>query len=186
MTETLDCPRRVTGLKGFLHSEEGERLAYLASQVPADQAIVEIGSYTGKSSCFLAYGAERGNGVTVHCVDLWDLGSQPNAHKYATATVLETFTARTAKLNVCPHKASSADAAAAWTGPAVGLLFIDGMHTYEGVMADIGAWLPHMAPDGLVTFHDYGDQFPGVIKAVDEWAGDREIRVYDRIAEVGL
>src|SRR5690554_3594375 len=63
-------------LDGLIWKSEGARLAHLASLVPADQAIVEIGSYKGKSTAFLAAGAKAGHRPTVHAVDLWDEGGQ--------------------------------------------------------------------------------------------------------------
>lgn len=48
-------------------------LRELAMGVPADQAIVEIGTYRGKSACYLADGAAAGNGAHVWTVDPHDL-----------------------------------------------------------------------------------------------------------------
>lgn len=54
------------------------------------------------------------------------------------------------------------------------LVFIDGDHSYEGVIADIDAWLPKIRKGGFISGHDfdntvkYGDLFKGVDKAVEE------------------
>ena len=52
------------------------------------------------------------------------------------------------------------------------LVFIDGDHTYEPVQRDLAAWWPKLKADQQSIFcgHDYSKQFPGVIRAVDEWA----------------
>lgn len=39
-------------------------------------------------------------------------------------------------------------------GRAVDVLFIDGDHTYEGVLADFEMYMPLVRPGGLVCFHD--------------------------------
>lgn len=173
-------------LDGLITRDEGERLAHLASLVPAGEAIVEIGAYTGQSSCYLARGAQEGHGAEVHSVDLWDLGGQKHSAKYAQASVLATFHRQTtaAGVAVVPHRCSSVDAASGWTGPKVGMLFVDGMHTYGGVMSDLHAWTPHLAADAWVVWHDYCDRFPGVIRAVDEWAGERDRLHHDRLLAV--
>ena len=50
------------------------------------------------------------------------------------------------------------------------MLFIDGLHTYEGVAGDINDWVPRVCPGGIVVFDDYFNQEPevGVRRAVDE------------------
>ena len=53
----------------------------------------------------------------------------------------------------------------------VDAVFIDGLHTYEGVKEDIGVWVPKLRkPGGLLIFNDYGNvEFPGVTRAADEF-----------------
>jgi MMP 1-O-methyltransferase len=174
---------------GMLRPDEGARLAWLAAQVPADQAIVEIGSFKGKSACYLSRGSAAGNGAHVFCVDLWDLGGQRQGKRwrYDAAATFETFKAQVAEHGVAalvtPIKGASADVAATWDRP-VGLLWVDGLHTYDGVRADIEAWTPHVAEGGWVAFHDYCDREPGVMKAVDEWTSGRVVTKVDRVVAV--
>jgi predicted O-methyltransferase YrrM len=48
-------------------------------------------------------------------------------------------------------------------------LFIDSTHEREGTIAEVRAWLPHLARDALIVLHDYGNPaFPGVAEAVAE------------------
>jgi len=55
-----------------------------------------------------------------------------------------------------------------------GLVFIDGDHSYEGVIDDINAWLPLVKDGGVLCGHDYGNiGGRGVKKAVDELLGDQ-------------
>src|SRR5947199_248547 len=58
----------------------------------------------------------------------------------------------------------------------LGLVYVDGLHTYEGVRRDIADWLPFVEPDGLVVFDDYANpDWPGVARAVDEVAERGEL-----------
>ena len=53
------------------------------------------------------------------------------------------------------------------------LVFIDGDHAYEPVRADLAAWWPKLETRySVICGHDYCDEYPGVKKAVDEWAHD--------------
>ncbi len=153
-------------LDGLLWSlEEGQRLAYMASRVPRHLAIIEIGSHKGKSTCFLAAGSRAGNGARVYAVDLWDLAD------FIKPSVLEDFRAQVngAGLEhlITPVRGDSLEVAARWKHRA-GLLFIDGCHEYEAVRADYRAWGHLVEPGGYVAFHDYHEQFPGVVRVVDE------------------
>ena len=51
-------------------TEEGRHLGWLASQVPDNGLIVEIGTLFGRSTSFLAVGAK--NSVRVYAVDCWE------------------------------------------------------------------------------------------------------------------
>lgn len=50
----------------------------------------------------------------------------------------------------------------------IDLVFIDADHSYNGVRADIDEWLTKVRPGGIICGHDYCDDFPGVIEAVNE------------------
>lgn len=52
--------------------------------------------------------------------------------------------------------------------PEVDFAYIDGDHEYAGVRNDLLKTLTRLQPEGLVIFDDYYDDFPGVIRLVDE------------------
>ena len=47
-------------------------------------------------------------------------------------------------------------------------VFIDGSHSYEYVMNDAQIALELVRPDGMILFHDYGETWPGVTRALNE------------------
>jgi predicted O-methyltransferase YrrM len=58
--------------------------------------------------------------------------------------------------------------------PPFDVIFIDGLHTYDGVVSDIKLAAQLIKPKGILIFNDYGssvfpDSFPGVTRAVDEF-----------------
>jgi len=57
------------------------------------------------------------------------------------------------------------------------LVYVDGDHTYEGCHRDIVAWYGIVKTGGIMVFDDYSDLFPGVIKAVDEFAARHGFQV---------
>jgi predicted O-methyltransferase YrrM len=63
----------------------------------------------------------------------------------------------------------------------VGLLFLDGSHTYEDTAAELAAWAPKMSPDGIICGHDHDPAQDaargwGVCRAVAEFAGTHMFR----------
>jgi hypothetical protein len=58
------------------------------------------------------------------------------------------------------------------------LVFIDAVHLYEDVLADIRAWLPKVAPNGVLAGDDYQPAFRGLIAAVNESFPAQALRVH--------
>lgn len=147
-------------------------LADFAAQVPADQEIVEIGVFHGRTALQMAWGARQGNGAHVTAIDPWDLPgndygppfTDPGTRRWAYHHVKSLGYAR----DITLVQAFSIDATMNYDGPPVGLLFIDGDHSKEGATRDIETWAPHLAPDARIAIDDYGHpDWPGVKEAVD-------------------
>lgn len=172
-----------------------QELRRLAALVPADQAIVEVGSFKGRSTAILALGASEGHGAQVHAYDPWENGTIPDGYEKAARTVPEyvlsetrqAFDEHLARVGVTDlvtaHQQPAVDGAKDYDGPKVGLLFHDGLHRLEDVRDDLKAWLPKMAATAIVVCHDIGDPNFAVLagaeaaftrtKALrDKWAWD--------------
>jgi cephalosporin hydroxylase len=150
--------------RGWLSAAEREALVALAAEVAARFApaptLVNIGVEYGASLHCLRAGAPGAQlvGVDLDCTRLV-------GHVDATRTHL-----------IAGDSAAAGRAWRAWAqerlgAPAVHLVFVDGGHTRDAVHADIVAWTPHLAPGGLLAFHDYSDlpMHAGVVAAVDAW-----------------
>lgn len=136
------------------HLTEPEKLLLyrLSRKVPRQATIVEIGSYLGASTCFLAAGAHK-KGGTVYAVDTWtNIGvSEEPRDTY------DEFLRNIAPLNdtITPLRGLSVEVAKEFREP-INLLFVDGAHSYDAVAADLRAWLPKLRDGGFVVLHDYG------------------------------
>lgn len=161
----------VKGVEGWLTDKEGETLYRLAQNCRGEGVIVEIGSYKGKSTIWLAAGSKDGRGIPVYAVDhhqgspehyLW-YGHKPirtfeEFQKNIKAAGLENI--------VIPIVKTSAEAAKDLNQP-VALIFIDGSHDYESVKLDFDCWFPKLIDGGLIVFHD--TSFPFL------WLGPRKV-----------
>ena len=159
-----------------------ERVAlYLAAlRLPGDACVVEIGSWVGVGTCYLACGLRAGRGGRVYAVDTYG-GTTLDANSQAAwaasvaklgGSTLPLFRKHVAAFGledlVVPIEADSVRAAAQWTGEGIDLLYIDGDHFYQAVRSDFEAWWPRVKLGGVVMFHDYDDRHPGVKRLVDE------------------
>lgn len=154
------------------------RLSELAKEVPADEAIVEIGVYRGRTVSYLGYGARLGEGAAVYGIDPWDLQDQrTQSREQRRLRFADAGTRRIAEQTVQQQgmrgyvtliRGFSTQVAETWTGPKVGLLYVDGDHARDSVIADVSAWLPHLADGAVLAFDDYGTTHnPGVVEAVN-------------------
>jgi len=155
--------------KGFLPDDEAAALHH-AGLVAAEEGrgpLLEVGAYCGKSAVWLG-AAARAGGAVLFSVD-HHRGSEENQpgwewHDAALVDpetgLMDTLpwwrrTVVAAGLDdvVVAVVGESATVGGAWGRP-LGLLFIDGGHADEMVKADEQAWVPHVAPGGLLAIHD--------------------------------
>jgi predicted O-methyltransferase YrrM len=164
-------------VEGFLDPLEGYALYRCAAEGPGIGAVVELGSYCGRSTAFLAAGSKAACREKVVAVDHF-LGSpehQPGKHFASPVlaregTTFQCFRANLERVHLLDHveaiNAPSAEAVLRWTAP-IRLLFIDAEHSYESVRHDFDGWTPFVVPGGLVLLHDVGDE-PGVTRVFQE------------------
>ena len=143
----------VAAVDGWFGPEEGRLLYQLAATADPSGCIVEIGSWQGRSTIWLAAGALAGRGASVVAID-------PHSGTYLRAegeTTEEALRANLARAGVAERVevvvATSEEAAASWSRP-ISLLWIDGDHEYESVIRDIELWEPHLLPGAAVALHD--------------------------------
>lgn len=140
-----DLRRTLAGVEGWLTEEDAETLYTLARNCTGRGAIVEIGSWKGKSTIALAMGSKAGCGIPVYAID------RPRGRIY------EDFERNIAHAGVedvvTPVNSSSEEAARDFDEP-IELLFLDANHTYEGVKRDWDLWVPKLVEGGVLAMHD--------------------------------
>ena len=152
---------------GFMPAPEGLALHDAAARYAARGPVLEVGTYCGKSTIYLA-AAARAAGQPVITVDHHH-GSEENqpGWEYHDASLVDPATGR---LDTLPHFRAtlaglgldgdviaivgrSADVARLWRAP-LGMLFIDGGHTEAAAQTDYEGWAPHVARGGALAIHD--------------------------------
>ena len=137
-----------------------------------NENIVEIGSFCGASTITLAEGSIRGNNKEVTAIDPHS-EMQVKQSRYEAVSIIYHDTKKIFEKNISKIKAynlikpiykKSQDVP--WKKP-IGLLFIDGEHTYDGVKRDFINFGKFVILQGYVIFHDYGTE-KGITKFIDE------------------
>ncbi len=164
------------------HMTPSERLALLqaALNLQPGFSIVEIGSYLGASTAFMAYAATSKGGI-VHAIDTWQNESMGGEGLRDTFAEFHKNTEPFAHF-IQTHRGRSTDIAKKEAPIPCDLLFIDGDHHVEAVIADLQNWLPSLKPGGLLAMHDI--DHPEVKQAYDTVIGarvDGEAQLVERL-----
>lgn len=152
-----DVAALADSVDGWLSRREGEVLYRLAQSCRRGHGvIVEIGSWKGKSTTWLAGGSISGQSVLVYAVDP-HIGFPDVPETYGRMWTFDEFmdNIRAAGVEdvVVPIVKTSVEAAAEFN-ESISLLFIDGVHEFDYVKADFESWFPLVAVGGTIAFHD--------------------------------
>ncbi len=153
--------------RGFMPPDEGVALWRAALDAPAG-TMLEVGSYCGKSACYIGAAVRQRGDSTLFCVD-HHRGSEENqaGWEHHEPDLVDPVTGRMDTLPVFRRTVFEAGledvvvavvgdgprVAASWSTP-LSLLFIDGGHGEEPARLDYELWTPHVAAGGVLAVHD--------------------------------
>ena len=158
---------------GFLEEPEARFLGTVAACTPCKGAIVEIGSFKGKSTVMLAkvarhYGLDPVIAIDPHNFNSAELQACKTA---ADASTYEEFLNNVERAGVSdyvqPQRAFASTVAATWNAP-IRFLWIDGDHTYQGAKCDFDGFFRHVSAYGIVALHDALHEFSGPLRVFVE------------------
>ena len=150
-------------LAGFSF-DYGPLLDQLLAPIQTDDIVVELGTFIGCSTVYIASNFKRRNlRPFFYTIDTF--------RPYAKAT--QSYAMMLLNLRDCgvlghvvPIVSDSAGASFLFTDQSVKLCWVDAGHTYADVSRDLAAWFPKVKHGGVLAGHDYSE--PGVQKAVEE------------------
>ncbi len=154
-----DALAAIADVEGWLSEDQARRLFECAAAVPSGGAIVEIGSFRGRSTIVLGYGAA--SDVEIVAIDPHagsDRGPQEIAGSRAQGEQdRQAFAAnlRSAAVSDAVHhlRLPSSEALAKVQRP-VEMLYVDGAHRYGPAREDIATWGERVLPGGTILIHD--------------------------------
>lgn len=144
------------------------------------KTVAEVGVAEGRfSEEMFAWGLDA-----LFLIDIWEpmpfidgcASFDEEWHEANYKRVLELFSD---KENVAIMKGFSHKAAKNIDNESLGLVYIDGDHTYQGCKSDIKTWWPKLVPGGIMAFHDYKNPAYGVNRAVIEFRGEDNVNIIE-------
>jgi predicted O-methyltransferase YrrM len=151
-----------------------------AYSLPSPANIVEIGSFKGRSTCFLMSGC-RGTEKRVFAIDTFNGNNDDFGYRDYFAEFSQNVKRCGLSEYVQPVVGLSSKVAESWNKP-IHLLFIDGSHVYEDVLSDFEAFFPHVVPGGIVAFHDVIEAWPGPLRVWHDIVKHRLVDVGYRLS----
>ena len=178
-------------VKGFLDQEEGRCLYEIALAAGPLGPCLEIGSYCGKSTLYLAAACQKRNSILFSIDHHQGSEEQQPGEEYFDPDLfnpqtggVDTFRHFRATIQsggfedtVVPIVSRSEVAARQWATP-LGLVFIDGGHSMEAACTDYKAWHEQILPGGFLLIHDI---FPDPSQG-----GQAPYHIYNLALESGL
>ena len=184
-------------VKGFLSDKEAKKLQELFLNVHHLGAVLEIGTYCGKSTLNFAHVAKEINGL-VYTVD-HHIGSEEHQlgeeyfdqenfdealNRVNTVPLLQKNLEEVKEItNIIPIIGDANTISQSWQ-TRLGMLFIDGSHSFESANNDYENWKHLIEKHGALAFHDIyedpskGGQAPYKVlqKAIDDG-----FKIFDRV-----
>jgi predicted O-methyltransferase YrrM len=153
----------------------GATLAAL-TQSPGPHHIVEIGSFSGRSTIVLGSAVRAiSPESTVHAIDPHEgceSGGPDTAERFQR-NIAE------AGLDGQVNMIRARSTEVLWELP-ISLLFIDGLHDLVNVACDLFHFEAYVPDGGLVAFHDYDPGWPAVMRFVDRLLGTGTYELVDQ------
>tara|TARA_B100000963_G_scaffold64595_1_gene52587 strand:+ start:10573 stop:11175 length:603 start_codon:yes stop_codon:yes gene_type:complete len=153
-------------LKGFMPKNEGLALTKWSAKFSSIGPILEIGSYCGKSAMYLSKGAilndqfvytiDHHFGSEEHQIDEEYFDSEIYDHKNKRVDTLPLLISNINKIqvkNVVPIISNSIDIASKWNTK-LGMVFIDGGHSFQAANDDYESWNTKIIQNGALVIHD--------------------------------
>ncbi len=175
VTDLEKLAENCSKIPGMTSLKSGQFLYSLCYNQELSGDVVEIGSWQGRSSAFLAQATKDARNGNFFAIDHFkgNVGKE-GFYKVGMddlSDLKENFLKNMKMIglaeNVTLLDMPNTEAIKELVDKKVRFLFIDGDHTKEGVKRDIELFFPLLQKDSIVVFDDYSDHFPGLVEAVN-------------------
>lgn len=155
----------------------------IVDEIADDGKIVEIGSFLGRSTHYLATAIINANkeNVKIYCVDTFQGSTEhsslnlPEDFSSVFKENLQYFIGRNMVIP-CQGRSDSKEILDKFEDGSIDYIMVDGAHEYEPVVDDIENWWPKLKPTGTMFGDDY--KLASVAEAVNTGLNNIGIKTY--------
>jgi hypothetical protein len=156
---------------GQISIQESRFLGEITRSLPSNRPIIEIGTLFGSSARVIAQNKKDDQELLTVDAFTWNpCGLTQQQHKHITERVLAEAVQNG---NVRVLHMDKTEFYETYGGLKPAMIFIDADHSYEATRDDI-QWALSRGVD-LICGHDYANNMPGVVRAVDESGGVKNL-----------
>lgn len=147
-----------------------EVIDLLISGAVDGDTIVETGTYYGASLAYAGVEINKsGRDITFVSYDNDRSAGRLESVKNVVRTIGNS--------NVAGIIKNSTEASKYYGNEILHAVFLDACHDYDFVKEEIAAWWPKVKRGGIFSGHDYDASWPGVVKAVQEFAAANNLKL---------
>lgn len=171
-----------TSIPGMTSPKSGQFLYSMCYMQELIGDVVEIGSWQGRSTSFLARAVNNSRNGKFYAIDHFK-GNVGKETSYALGQdglgdLEDNFLLNMKRIGMADSvqllNMPNDQAEAEIQDIKIRFLFIDGDHTKKGVEKDIELFFPKLMPGSIVVFDDFSKGFPGLVEAVDSLISERK------------
>ena len=171
-----------TSIPGMISPQSGQFLYTMCYMQQLKGDVVEIGSWQGRSTSFLARAVHNSQNGTFYAIDHFkgNVGKEQFyvVGKNDLSDLENNFLSNMERVGLgdsvrllnMPNEQAEQEIG----NINIRFLFIDGDHTKKGVKKDIELFFPKLTAGAIVVFDDFSQGFPGLVEAVDTLIAERE------------
>jgi predicted O-methyltransferase YrrM len=138
-------------IHSFTTKEELIKLYEIATTCPEKANVVEIGSYLGASTSYIAAGLSNKKAY-IYCIDTWKNETMPDGKRDTYKEFLENLSKT--QTQVIKIRKKSSQVHKSELPLSIDFAFIDGDHSFCSVSSDVQLVESLMAKNSVIAFHD--------------------------------
>jgi predicted O-methyltransferase YrrM len=169
-------------IPGMVSPKSGQFLYTMCYMQQSKGDVVEVGSWQGRSTSFLARAVSNSKNGNFYAIDHFK-GNSGKEKLYAAgkndlSDLESNFLSNMERVGLSDSvillNMPNEQAEREIKDINIRFLFIDGDHSKQGVEKDIELFFPKLQPGSIVVFDDFSNYFQGLVEAVDLLIRERE------------